>query len=190
MTPIKAIFLDRDGTINHDNKGYISLEDDFEIFSYSAKAIGLLRSLGYLIFVVTNQSGIARGFFDHNTLENIHQKMIEDLAKDGSKIDEIFVCPHHSEGVIPKYSFTCNCRKPKMGLFNIAKKKYNFETKISFMIGDKPSDILFGKHCGLTTILVLTGNGKDAFYQKKCTPDFVVKNLFVAAKLIKRLSLR
>lgn len=190
-TSIKAVFLDRDGTINIDQNGYINNPDDFELFPFAAEAISILNKLDYLVFVVSNQSGITRGYFTIEELEAIHQKMNNCLERSGAKIDEIYFSPYHIEGKVEPYNIHHEDRKPGLGMFKKALKKYHFEIKKSFMVGDRYSDIVFGKKAGLTTILLLTGFGKDIFYHDRkkweYQPDFVVKNLLVAAKLIEKL---
>ncbi len=189
--PIKAVFLDRDGTINIDQNGYINNPDDFELFPFAAEAIFILNKLNYLIFVVSNQSGITRGYFTIEELEVIHQKMDKQLLKSRAKIDEIYFSPYHIEGKVEPYNIHHEDRKPGLGMFKKALKKYHFEIKKSFMIGDRYSDIVFGKKAGLSTILLLTGFGKDIFYNDRkkweYQPDFVVKDLLVAVKLIEKL---
>jgi D-glycero-D-manno-heptose 1,7-bisphosphate phosphatase len=186
----KAIFLDRDGTINPDG-GYINHPDDFKLYPFTAKAIKKFNDMGYLVIVVTNQSGIARGYMTKEDLKKIHDKMIALLSKDGAAIDEIFYSPYHPEGTIEPYNVKSDERKPGLGMFYKALKKYKFSTKDSFMIGDKYSDIEFGKNAGLTTILVKTGDGEKEFLQNrhkwKVKPDFVVENLLSAANLIEKI---
>ena len=188
----KVIFLDRDGTINPDDKGYINKPEDFNLYPFTAKAIKIFNQLGYKLIVVTNQSGIARGYLTFEDLEKIHKKMLNLLEKDGAQIDEILISPFHPEGVVEPYNIFSEDRKPGLGLFYKALKKYNFRIKKSFMIGDKYSDILFGKNVGLKSILVRTGYGEEEFLQnleiREKKPDFVVDNLLAAAYLIEKLT--
>ncbi len=184
---IRAIFLDRDGTINPDEDGYISSPSQFEIFPFSGEAIRIFNDLGFLVFIVTNQSGIARGYFTEKDLETIHLKMVQLLAKDGAKIDEILCCPHYPHGVIKEFSCECECRKPNNLFFRQMQKKYNLKASKSFMIGDKPADIEFGLKSGLQTILVRTGYGERTLQAGEIKPDFAVDNLLMAAEAIRRL---
>ena len=185
----KAVFLDRDGTINWDENGYINNPDDFHLYPYAGEAIAELNKKDFLVFVVTNQSGVARDIYKIKDIEIIHDKMNKCLKEFGAHIDEIFFSPYHKIGKIEPYNVDHEDRKPGLGMFKKALKKYNLNIKNSFMIGDRYADIAFGKKAGLTTILVLTGNGEKEFFQKRndreYKPDYVVSNLMSAVKLIK-----
>jgi D,D-heptose 1,7-bisphosphate phosphatase len=187
---IKAVFLDRDGTINIDKKGYVHDPDDFELYPFSAQAINIINKLDYLVFVVTNQSGIARAYYTLEDLKAIHLKMNKSLREAGARIDEIFFSPYHKEGSVEPFDIDHEDRKPGLGLFKKAFQKYHFEIKKSYMIGDKYTDIEFGKRAGLKTILLLTGDGENEFLNNRNNwiykPDFIVKNLLAAAKLISK----
>ncbi|MBN1948644.1 MAG: HAD family hydrolase [Candidatus Cloacimonetes bacterium] len=184
----RAIFLDRDGTINPDGKGYIRSPEEFKVYTYAGEAIKKLQDSGFLIFIVTNQSGIARGLYTMQDLEAIHLKMKELLQQQGVSLDEVFFSPYHKEGVVAPYNIDHEDRKPGLGLFYQAMKKYTFENKESYMIGDKYTDIEFGKKAGLRTILVLSGNGSTEFRNDRESweyhPDFIVKDLLQASNLI------
>ena len=183
----KAVFLDRDGTINHD-PGYISKTEQFELYPYAAEAIKLFNNSGFYTFVVTNQSGVARGHFSLEEVDAIHKKMTKKLAEKGAYIDEIFIAPYHKDGVVKPYNIDHPDRKPELGLFRKAKKLYEFAVNKSFMIGDRYSDIVFGRRAGLKTILVTTGEGESEFMDNRDSwdyqPDFIVKDLLIAAKFI------
>ncbi len=179
--------MDRDGTINPDDEGYISSPSQFNIFSFSGEAIKIFNDLGFLVFVVTNQSGIARGFFTDKDLEAIHAKMQQQLSEYSAKIDEILYCPHHHQGAVKPLAIECECRKPNNLFFRQMQKKYNIKASKSFMIGDKPADIEFGKRSGLRTILVRTGYGEETLRAGEIKPDFAVDNLLMAAKTIRKL---
>ena len=187
----KAIFLDRDGTINIDSNGYVNKPHDFELYPFAAEAISILNNMDFLVFIVTNQSGIARGYYSLKDLNKIHEKMIFLLREKNAKIDEIFFSPYHLKGKIEPYNISHEDRKPQIGMFKKAHKKYKFDIKNSYMIGDKYTDIAFGKKAGLITILVFTGFGKKEFLDDRkiweFQPDFVEKDLIVAANLISKL---
>jgi len=185
----RAIFLDRDGTINSDKYGYIKKNEDFILYPFADEVIKKFNEMGFYVFIVTNQAGVAYGYFQIEDVEKIHQKMISDFKT--AKIDEIFYSPYHKKGKIKPYNIHHEERKPGLGMFKKAKKNFDFDTKKSFMIGDRNSDIEFGKNAGITTILVLSGDGENDFLQKRNEweqkPDFVVKDLTVALKLIEKL---
>ena len=169
----KAVFLDRDGTMAPDVH-YCRRPEDFELFPYTAKAVGLLNERGLKVIVITNQSGIARGYFTEDTLANIHQKMERELAKEGAFVDAIYYCPHHPDD-------NCDCRKPKPKLVLQAAKDFNIDLKHSFVVGDLQMDIDLGKVAGCKTILI--GN-PSVIKDKAIVPDAISPNLLEAARLI------
>ncbi len=186
----KVIFLDRDGTINIDDKGYISNPNDMTLFANTAKAIRLFNELNYKVVIVTNQSGIARGYFTLSDVTKIHDKMITELTKENAIIDDILISPYHPKGVVEPYNIAHEDRKPGIGLLKKYNAINNIKTSKSFVIGDKASDIELGKNFHLNTILVLTGEGERTFLNRNnlsLQPDFVVKDLWEAAKIIKIL---
>lgn len=153
----KAIFLDRDGTLNR-YKGFLRDIDDFELLPDVSKAIKLINESGYLAIVVTNQPVIARGEVTEEQLNTIHAKMETLLGAQGAYIDAIYVCPHHPhkgfEGEIEELKIDCNCRKPKPGLLIKAAKDYNIDLSQSWMIGDNESDEQAGINAGCRTVLM------------------------------------
>jgi len=188
MITDKAVFIDRDGTINYDPEGYICKPEKFELFPNTPEAIKKLNQSGFKVFVVTNQSGIARGYYSEDDVSRIHQKLRITLSETDAEIDDIFISPYHKDGKIEPYNIDHKDRKPGLGMFYKARKMYDLDIKNSYMIGDKHSDIEFGKKAGLTTILVLTGKGKDEFMNNRknwsISPDFIVKDFLVAVNLI------
>ncbi len=168
----KVIFLDRDGVINKE-VGYLSNPNNFEFMEGSFEALRILKQKGYLLIVITNQAGIARGFFTEETLKSIHDKMVKLLLQNNIELDDIFYCPHH-----PDFTGSCDCRKPKPGMILKAHLKYNVDLTNSYMVGDTLNDIKTGKAAGCKTILVLSGYGKEE--QKNIDsimPDMIFKNL-------------
>lgn len=157
----KAIFLDRDGTINR-YVGFLRNIDDFELLPGAAEAIGKINASGYLAIVVTNQPVIARGEVTVPELNEIHNKMETLLGKEGVFVDAIYYCPHHPhkgyEGEIPELKFDCDCRKPKPGMFIKAAEDFNIDLSQSWMVGDSESDILAGIAAGCRTALVGDGS--------------------------------
>lgn len=147
----KAIFLDRDGTINK-YVGFLTKPEQFELLPRVADAIKMINKSGYLTVVITNQPVIARGDCTWEELQQIHDKMETDLGKEGAFVDAIYVCPHHKdkgfEGERPEYKFDCDCRKPKPGLFLKAAKDLNIDLTQSFMIGDSDNDVKAGQMAG------------------------------------------
>ncbi len=174
-----AIFLDRDGVINKE-VNYLSNPNDFEFIDGSIKALQILKKKGYILIIITNQTGIARGYFTEITLSKIHDKMLKILKINNVLIDNIFYCPHH-----PEFTGTCNCRKPKSGMITQALEKYNIDLENSYVVGDTINDIKTGKNAHCKTALVLTGYGKKE--QKKINtikPDMICANLLEFAKNI------
>lgn len=171
MTDI-AVFVDRDGTMAKDVH-YCSRPEDFELFPNTAKAIRLLNEHGLRVIVITNQSGIARGYFTEDTLASIHEKMITALAKEGARVDAIYYCPHHPDN-------KCECRKPKPNLVLKAAKEHNIDLKRSFMVGDLQMDIELGKAVGCKTILVRS----PLVNNEMVNPDAIALDLLEAAQII------
>lgn len=157
----KAIFLDRDGTINK-YVGFLSDSEEFKLLPNVGKAIQLINSSSYLVIVVTNQPVIARGEVTTNELNIIHNKMDTLLGKEGAYIDGLYYCPHHPdkgfEGEIPELKIDCNCRKPKAGMLLQAANDFNIDLTMSWMVGDSGSDIKAGKNAGCKTILISNDN--------------------------------
>lgn len=175
----RFILLDRDGTlITH--KPYLSHPDQVELIPGAIDVLKEFQKMGLGILIITNQSGIGRGYFDSETLEKIHQRLTELLAKEGIILDDIYFCPHTPED-------DCLCRKPKVELIEKAAKKHNFNPKDCFVIGDNKSDIELGTNIGATTILVKTGHGAAIAKDPSVNPDFVANNLFSAINTIKKL---
>lgn len=176
-----AIFLDRDGTVCRE-VNYLSHPEDLKTFSFSAEAIKYFNK-EFLVILITNQSGIARGFFDENTLTQINQKLVSVLEKKSAIIDAVYFCPHISEDF-------CKCRKPEIGMLIQAATDFDIDLKKSWMIGDKISDIETGFNAGTKTALVLTGYGNDELQKLKRKPDLISENLLtVALSINKTLSL-
>ena len=161
----KAVFLDRDGTINK-YVGFLRDINEFELLPGVAEAIKLINQSGYLAIIVTNQPVIARGEVSWEELHEIHRKMQTLLGQEGAYLDGIYVCPHHPdkgfEGERPEYKFDCDCRKPKPGLFLQAAKDFNIDLSQSYMIGDKSTDIEAGQNAGCKeSYLIGTNEGNS-----------------------------
>lgn len=171
----KAVFLDRDGTIIEECH-YLKDPSKVKLLPGVALGIKLLKEKGFLIVIVTNQSGIAKGYFDFAALEQVHVEMTRQLTVEGVMIDKIYSCPHHPGGIIEPYNINCQCRKPDIVMALQAEKDLDIDLKHSYMIGDKEIDIAFGKNFGAkAAILVATGYGKDNYSTQADyrAPDFL-----------------
>jgi D-glycero-D-manno-heptose 1,7-bisphosphate phosphatase len=155
-----AVFLDRDGVICTE-EGYISEPGQLRLIPGSADAIRLFNENGIAAIVVTNQSGVARGFFTEETVAAVNRAMHERLEEQGAYLDAVYYCPHHPDGVVEKYRRVCDCRKPATGLLRQAADECNLDLKRSYLVGDKLSDIECAVRSGLKGILVLTGYGAE-----------------------------
>lgn len=190
MNKAKAVFLDRDGTINEE-MGYINHISRFKIFSYTFEAIKILNDLDFKVIIVTNQSGLARGYFDEDLLEQIHKELLVQAKKNNAEISKIYFCPHHKNAVVEKYKVDCNCRKPKPGMLLKARQELSISLQDSFLISDRYKDIQFAFNNNVKSILVKTGYGLGEFtYQQKDwprDPDFICENLLDAAHLIQKI---
>lgn len=184
--PQKAIFLDRDGTINV-LKGFLDNIDDFVLEDGVVEAIQKINTSGYLAIVVTNQPVIARGQCSIEDLEEIHKKMKTLLGEKGVFLDDVIYCPHHPDKGYPEenpiYKISCDCRKPNTGMIEQAAKKYHIDISQSWMVGDTTMDMELGRRAGTNTALVLTGEaGKDGKYSAES--DIVGENLLEVVEII------
>ena len=157
----RAIFLDRDGTINVD-KGYLYRKEDIEYLDGVIDALRILYNMGFWLVIVTNQSGIARGYYTEQEFMELDAWIKADLKKYGVRIRATYYCPHCTEGVITKYAKKCICRKPKTGLFWKAKEELNINMGRSFVIGDKMRDLMICRECKITGILLSDKKIKDS----------------------------
>ena len=182
----RAIFLDRDGTMNV-SKGFISNAEDLELIPGTIEAIKAINKSGALAIVITNQPVIARGECSFEELHNIHNKLKTLLGEKGAFVDDIFYCPHHPdkgfEGEVPELKFDCECRKPKTGMIDEAVKKYNIDLSKSYMVGDSTMDLELARNAGVKSVLVDTGfAGNDGKYDRSC--DIEAKDLLDAVEKI------
>ena len=180
----KAIFLDRDGTINVE-KDYIYKSEDLVFEEGTIDALKTFKNLGYILIVVSNQSGIARGYFTEEDLNIFNNNMNEILKKNGVEITEFYCCPHHPDG-IEEYKKICECRKPNNKMIEDAIKKYNIDREKSYMIGDKTSDIGAGIKSNLKTVLVKTGYGLKDMEKINKNETLVCENLKDFSEVLKR----
>jgi len=159
----KAVFFDRDGTLLVE-MGYVNHPSVVTPYRFTAEALRIAKEHGFLLIVVTNQSGIARGYITEDDLEAIHDRMENILGRAGATIDAVYYCPHHVDGKIAEFRRRCNCRKPAPGMGLEAARRFGIDLGASYMIGDKETDVVFGKNLGVTPCLVRTGYGS---YEEK-----------------------
>ncbi len=179
MSPRRFVLLDRDGTLIVE-KHYLSDPEQVELIEGAAEGLRRLAARGLGLVLVTNQSGIGRGFFDAARLAEIHERLLRELRAEGVELDGIFVCPHHPDE-------RCACRKPRTGLVQRAAAELGFDPARAFVIGDLPSDVALGRALGATTLLVRTGHGAATLARGETHPDHVVADLREAAQRIELL---
>lgn len=180
----RAVFLDRDGVIIQEPPHYIYRPDQLRLIPRTIEAIKLLNKNKFLVVVISNQAGVAYGYYLEKDVILFNQLMKEELELYDAKIDAIYYCPHHHNGKKKKYRTNCECRKPKPGMLKKAEKELNIDLKKSFMIGDKKSDIDCGNEVGCKTILVLTGHGIEELNNNIIECDFISKDLYHSIKYI------
>lgn len=182
-----AVFLDRDGTVSEE-VGYVNHLSRFKLFPWTAEAIKKLNQAGIKAILVTNQAGVARGYFTEDLIGEVHNKLVEELAKTGAYLDAIYYCPHHPSAGQPPYRVNCECRKPKPGLLYKAADEHNIDLSLSFMIGDKYTDVELGQRIGVKGVMVMTGYGIGEYeYQRQNwsqMPDKIAENLLTAVDWI------
>ena len=177
----KACFLDRDGVVIEE-KNYLATIEDIVIFNETYEALKLLRANGFKIIVVTNQGGVARGYYNENAVNAVHKEIDRKLSLKDLSIDAYYYCLHHPEGKVEKYSIECDCRKPAPGMLLQAVKDFDIDLSKTFMIGDKMSDVKAAENAGCLGILVTTGHGKK--HQDKALRKGVIvkENILEAVK--------
>jgi D-glycero-D-manno-heptose 1,7-bisphosphate phosphatase len=183
----RAVFLDRDGTINEE-VGYLKSLDMLKVIPGAAAAIRRLNAAGFKVVIITNQSGVARGYFPESLVHEAHALLTATLRKDGATIDGIYYCPHHPTAGNSKHTIQCDCRKPATGLMDRAARDLDIDLKQSFMVGDKWSDIELGHRAGARSILVRSGFAPDDAGNERPShvedPDFTAHDLAEAADWI------
>jgi D-glycero-D-manno-heptose 1,7-bisphosphate phosphatase len=182
-----AVFMDRDGTISEE-MGYINHPSRYRVFPFSAEAVRLLNEKGWLAILVTNQAGVARGYFREDLIEEVHGLLKAELERVGARLDAIYYCAHHpSVGEAP-YRLDCDCRKPKPGLILRAASEHDLDLARSWMIGDRYSDIVLAHNAGVRSAFVMTGYGRGEWeYQRAAwehQPELVAENLLEAVRKI------
>jgi D-glycero-D-manno-heptose 1,7-bisphosphate phosphatase len=188
MKKKRAVFLDRDGTLNRD-VGYPAHWSQIHIYPYSFGAVRKLRRAGLAAVVVTNQSGVGRGAFTENDLRELHREFCAAFEAGRARLDGIFYCPHFSPSAPSSEESDCSCRKPRPDLALRAAEELSLELSGSYVVGDKTSDVLFGVHIGAVPVLVLTGYGRESLRDLEARglrPAHVAGNLAEAAAWIAR----
>ncbi|MBW1790188.1 MAG: HAD-IIIA family hydrolase, partial [Deltaproteobacteria bacterium] len=184
-----AVFIDRDGTIN-EQMGYINHPGRFVLLPGTARAIKMLKDSDRLVIVVSNQSGVARGYFPIQLVHDVHRMMTDLLAREDTGVDGVYFCPHHPGGTVDEYRKSCECRKPATGLIQAAKAQFRIDMSGSYVIGDRLSDMELAERCGLRGILVKTGYGAGEIQYllptSSVTPWRIAENLLDAARVIVR----
>lgn len=184
----KIVFLDRDGTINEEVE-YLHRPSDLVILPGVTAALKRLKEQGFHLVVVTNQAGVARGYYSESDVDQLHEYMNRLLSEDGAEIDRFFYCPHHPVHGIGAYKKSCHCRKPDIGMFEMAEKYFHVDKSHSYMIGDKLLDTEAGHKYGVSSVLVGTGYGTELYdsltkEEKTEAFDAYAKDMTAAAEWI------
>jgi len=177
-----AVFLDRDGTVCEE-VGYLSDEKELRLIPGAAEAIIKINQAGWKVIIISNQSGIARGYMNSDDVDRVNQKLLKLLKAEGAQVDGIYYCPHHPQGNSP-YNIKCDCRKPEAGLLYKAAREHQLILDKSIMIGDKYSDVETAIRLNIPGILVRTGFGEGEIqkYEQQWNqaPDYIARNLLDA----------
>jgi D-glycero-D-manno-heptose 1,7-bisphosphate phosphatase len=183
VTMRPAVFIDRDGTLTEE-VGYVNHPSRLRLLPRSAEAIRRLNRAGVAAVVVTNQAGIARGYFSERMLEVVNADLLAQIGKAGARLDGVYVCPHHPTEGVPPYRALCDCRKPKPGLLLRAADELQLDLTRSVMVGDKSSDLAVAPKVGARSVLVLTGYGLGEWEYRRdqldVVPDHVAHDLLDA----------
>jgi len=183
----RAVFIDRDGTISEE-VGYINHASRFRIFPYSAEAVRLLNENNWLAIVVTNQAGVARGYFSEDMIKTVHQQLNSELLRGHAQLDAIFYCAHHPSVGEPPYRLDCDCRKPRPGLIFRAAQDFEIDLSKSWMIGDRYSDTELARNAGVKSAFVLSGYGRGEWEHQRDSwrhqPELVADDLLAAVQSI------
>ena len=184
MKKNRAVFLDRDGTINEE-VGYLSSIEQLRIFPAAFDAVRMINEAGMKVVVVTNQSGVARGFFDEDFVKAVHATINEMLREKGAFIDGFYYCPHHPTEGIGSYRISCDCRKPAPGMLIRASEELDIDMSSSYVVGDMVKDIELANNVGARGILVRTGYGKNVV-STDIKPACIAEDILAAAEWIVR----
>ena len=185
-----AVFIDRDGTISEE-VGYVNHPSRYKVFPFAAEAVRRLNNAGWLAILVTNQAGVARGYFTEDLIHTVHGLLQSELGSGSAQLDGIYYCPHHPSVGEPPYRQACDCRKPRTGLVLRAAAEHEVDMNRSWMIGDRYSDVELASNAGLRSAFVLTGYGRGEWeYSRhrwaewRGEPEIVAENLLEAVERI------
>ncbi|MCK6446290.1 MAG: HAD family hydrolase [Planctomycetes bacterium] len=183
----RAVFVDRDGTLNREIEGALASPEQLELVPHAAEALATLARAGFAIVVVTNQSAIAVGALDHERLARVHRALADELARQGATIDLFVACPHLDRDGLPPYRRACPCRKPKPGMLLDAAERLGLDLARSWLVGDALRDVAAGRAVGARTVLVATGKGEREHARALVEgggAEFFVADLAQAARTI------
>lgn len=172
--------MDRDGVLNKDPPHYAHRLDQLELIPRSGTAVKILNDQDYLVIIISNQSGVAKGYYTEDDVSVFNNALLLRIQEFGGMVDAVYYCPHHPDAKIEKYKLDCHCRKPGSGMIIQAAKEHNIDLQKSYVIGDKWSDIEAGKNAGCQTILVLTGHGSDEASRMKDPDCLLAVDLYEA----------
>jgi len=182
-----AVFIDRDGTIN-EQMGYVNHPSRFIMLPGVPEAFKILNRAGFLAIILSNQSGVARGYFPIDLIHDINLMMTRTVDSQGGRIDGIFFCPHYPKGSVKEYAMECDCRKPRTGLIKQAREKFEIDMSGSYMVGDHYTDLELAERAGIKGILVRTGYGKGVIEYNlpamTAGPCYIADDLLDAARWI------
>jgi D-glycero-D-manno-heptose 1,7-bisphosphate phosphatase len=183
----RAVFIDRDGTISEE-VGYVNHVSRYRVFPFAAEAVRALNERGWLAVLITNQAGVARGYFAEEMIGRVHGVLIDELERGGAHLDAVYYCPHHPSVGEPPYRLDCDCRKPKPGLIKRAADDLGLDLARCWMVGDRYSDTELARNAGVRSAFVLTGYGRGELKHQSQAwehrPDLVAENLLEAVKKI------
>jgi D-glycero-D-manno-heptose 1,7-bisphosphate phosphatase len=183
MMSSKAVFLDKDGTLI-ENVPYNVNPDRIRFYPDTLEALHALHEAGFLLVIVSNQAGVARGHFDESKLIHVQEHMRTAMENVGAPLAGFYYCPHHPDASVPKYAVACKCRKPNPGMLIKAAQELDIDLKHSWMVGDILNDIEAGNRSGCATIMIDNGNETEWFLSDERQPDFIVTNMKEAAQAI------
>ena len=179
----RAVFMDRDGTISEE-VGYVNHPSRYRVFPYSAQAVRVLNESGWLAILITNQAGVARGYFTEDMIGSVHEVLTGELENEGARLDAIYYCAHHPSVGEPPYRLDCVCRKPRPGLITRAAADFEIDLSQSWMVGDRYSDIELARNAQVRAAFVLSGYGRGEWEFQRTAwqhdPDLVAEDLLAA----------